>query len=251
MDVNTYIIEHHSAKGNLRKLAAFIFFKNIYVNNTFYKFNYTNTCKKTGLGRHVVKTSIDFFIKEGWCDYIGDKLYFKRLDDTVEEQIKRYSLKHDVNGSINAIYYQLVALLFKRKKEQHDWLWKTRNNDRKMFRDQWGQLPSVYETFDFFLSYTRAGSLLGRSATTAYRVLKEMEKIGLAQIRKKTLGFLKRAMWAIREGLVQMPNLKHATLFVKGVGTMPVFRMRPKSTNPVDYNLYCFPNAYSFENVGK
>lgn len=181
----------------LKLLSDFIFIKTLFSNSCIYRATNSNLSRKTGFSRTKVSRIIKFGKAKGWLRAHADNLVFA-WDKT---KYKNFISIHFTTQP--DIINQLNLFLLKNKKKQCEYAIKLRKDlkylpkdltvkrykkalDYKKFSKTKGEICS-----DFILSAKGASNIFNCSASTANRILLNLERQGLIIIQRTKCFFKK------------------------------------------------------------
>ena len=188
MYLNVDTIQQSIDDGDVKKFAAFLWFKTRYSNSCYYKWSFKSISDKTKMSRTAVRKYIPEFIKLGWCREHSKNLIFKKTKELYATKINQY-VKINTNGKIQDILNELYFVVLKRKANQFDYvkkLWKDKSNGKVQSSNHYKQIRKVCKGREiktsaiqgFSFSLSKIANLFNTSPSTASRIMQTLNKKG-------------------------------------------------------------------------
>ncbi len=201
MRITVANIEDLQTRGELKRLATFLFLKELYKNSCIFNYSIKSLAKKSGLSRHKVRQNINYFVENGWVRFHNKNLILCKNFATAKETGEWIIRKKEMfkGKSIKEICVILLSLCLKQKEKQFSWIQKIkhdlgkRNTNEAITLKDWKRalkakakyrITENGESESFKMTMEKIGELFNISRRAVSDLVKQWEKLNLVRVTR-------------------------------------------------------------------
>jgi DNA-binding Lrp family transcriptional regulator len=192
LKLNVEILSCAAAHGEIKKLAVFMHFKNLYSNSCYYNWSIKNLAKKSGLSRTACGRYVKMFLKDGWCVDRDGNLSFVSIGKIYEISKKGVRMDFDAkNKGYKQIQEELQLLILKVTRSRFEYVQKMQDDKNlgnyvspktiRMRKRYNVKEIQICESLGFSISIKKIAKIFATSLSGAGRIMKRLVDVGLVQ----------------------------------------------------------------------